>query len=259
MICVYIIAGFAAGLCVGALGFADAVFANAIFAICLGSLGTETTFLIVAGGAMAYTVNLLVMRKRNDWISWQKFATFFWLTICGLITVIPTTLFIVPLISKHLVAINIVLAVLLLLVCGYNLTLKPITITERAARRSILAIGFISGILGAIAGLSGVFTTIWVKARIAWTQPEARGVYQPFIVVMDYAVLTIFLANFEMQLNIYEITAYVVSVSIGLTCSMVLIMTEKLKPKIIEKHLPRIINLVGVIAALNLFFTAVWY
>ncbi len=46
----YIIAGLAAGLCVGAVGFADAVFANAIFAICFGSLGTDTTLAIVAGG-----------------------------------------------------------------------------------------------------------------------------------------------------------------------------------------------------------------
>ena len=259
MICVYITAGLTAGLCVGALGFADAVIANAIFAICLGSLGTETTFLIVGGGAMAYTANLFVMRKRNDWISWQKFPTFFWLTLCGLITVIPTTLFIVPLISTHLAVINIALAVLLLSVCGYNLILKPITLTERAARRSMLAIGFISGILGAIAGLSGVFTTLWVKARIAWTQPEARGVYQPFIAVMDYAILAILLTNFEVQLDTYEITAYIASVAIGLTCSMVGIMTEKLKPKIIETYLPRIINLAGVIAALNLFFNAVWY
>ncbi len=161
---VYVIAGLAAGLCVGAVGFADAVFANAIFAICFGSLGTDTTLAIVAGGSVAYPVNLLVIRKCDDLICWERRSTFWWITLCGLVAVVPATLCLVPIIGAHLAMVNLVLAILLLSVCGYNLIGKPITISERSASRWTVAIGFLSGILGAIAGLSGVFTTLWVKA-----------------------------------------------------------------------------------------------
>ncbi len=125
---VYIIAGLAAGLCVGAVGFADAVFANAIFAICFGSLGADTTFAIVAGGTVAYPVNLIAIRKRDDLICWERRSTFWRLTLCGLVAVVPATLCLVPIIEAHLVIVNLVLAFLLLSVCIYNLIGKTITI-----------------------------------------------------------------------------------------------------------------------------------
>jgi hypothetical protein len=257
MIIVYITAGFAAGLCVGALGFADAVIANAIFAICLGSLGTETTFAIVAGGSMAYTVNLFMIRNRTDWISWQQSSTLLWLSLFGLIAAIPTTLCVVPLIATHLAAVNIALAVLLLLFCGFNLVCAPITLGGVAATRSTPAIGILSGILGAVAGLSGVFTTLWVKSRQAWTQPEARGVYQPFVAVMHIVVLVMLLVNAQVLPRLYEVIGYIAFAAIGLTFSMVAIMTGQLKATSLEKYLPRVINVVGVIAALNLLYKAV--
>lgn len=50
-------------------------------------------------------------------------------------------------------------------------------------------IGFLSGILGATAGLSGALPTMWISLR-DWTKEASRGVLQPF----NFAVLGIAVA-----------------------------------------------------------------
>ena len=45
------------------------------------------------------------------------------------------------------------------------------------------AIGFLGGILGATAGLSGALPTMWCAMR-EWTKTEQRAVFQPFNVVI---------------------------------------------------------------------------
>lgn len=253
MMAVYVIAGLAAGLSVGAVGFADAVFANAIFAICFGALGGDTTLAIVAGGSVIYPINLVAIRKHHNLISWGRRSTFWWLTVCGLFAVVPATIWLVPVLGAHLAIVNVVLAIILLSVCGYNLIGKPITISETAATRSTVAIGLLSGVLGAVAGLSGVFTTLWVKARDTWGQPEARGVYQPFVAVMHVTVLVLLVASSQVPQNPSCIIAYVSVSVIGAICSMIAVTTEMVSAKAIERILPPFVNVIGVIAAVNLF------
>ncbi len=44
-------------------------------------------------------------------------------------------------------------------------------------------IGFLGGVLGGFAGLSGVTPTLWVGLR-GWVKARQRGVYQPFVFAM---------------------------------------------------------------------------
>ena len=50
--------------------------------------------------------------------------------------------------------------------------------------------GFLGGLFGGVAGLSGIFPAIWTQIR-GWPKETARGVYQPFIVMAH--VLTLLL------------------------------------------------------------------
>ena len=251
------IAGCAAGFCVGTLGFADAVLANAVFAIGLGSLGTETLLAIVSGGAITYSVHLFMIRRNRDWICWRKRSTLGGLLIFGLPAVLVATFYLKPLIAVHLDAVNSVLGVLLLLVCGYNLLGKPVMLTERIARRSTVVIGVLSGVLGAIAGLSGLFTTLWVKARQEWSQTEARGVYQPFVGVMHLVVLVLLVIESPMETPGPHVIAYVVFAVMGLVGSMIAVATGMIQPKRLEKYLPQLVNGVGVVAAIHLLYHVV--
>ena len=55
---------------------------------------------------------------------------------------------------------------------------------ERGGRKADAAVGFIGGILGGIGGYSGVLPTIWTQLR-GWPRQIARGVYQPYIIVIQ--------------------------------------------------------------------------
>jgi uncharacterized protein len=52
------------------------------------------------------------------------------------------------------------------------------------------AVGFLGGLFGGVAGLSGIFPAIWTQI-CGWPKEAARGVYQPFIVAAH--VLTLLL------------------------------------------------------------------
>ena len=49
-------------------------------------------------------------------------------------------------------------------------------------------VGFIGGVLGGIGGYSGVLPTIWTQLR-GWPKDIARGVYQPYIIVVQRITL----------------------------------------------------------------------
>ncbi|MGQ0676367.1 MAG: sulfite exporter TauE/SafE family protein [Rhodospirillales bacterium] len=54
------------------------------------------------------------------------------------------------------------------------------------------AIGFIGGVMGGLAGLSGAVPTAWVMLR-GWSKDEARAVYQPFNFSIQVVALVVML------------------------------------------------------------------
>ena len=51
-----------------------------------------------------------------------------------------------------------------------------------------LAVGFLGGVTGGFAGFPGAFVTIWCGWK-GWDKDRQRGVYQPFILVMQVLAL----------------------------------------------------------------------
>jgi hypothetical protein len=253
-ILVYLIAAVAAGICVGAVGFADAVLANAVFALLFGTLGAETTLAIVAGGSVAYPLNLFAIRERQNLICWERQSTFWWLTVCGLVSVIPATFFLVPVLGGHVAAVNRVIGGLLLVVCSHGLFRKQITISERFAAQSTPLVGLLSGVLGAVSGLSGVFTTLWAKANSTWSQPEARGVYQPFVAVMHITVLVVLLASSQVPQDPTRIIVYVAVSGVAMVVTMFALNRRASCVPFIETAIPGVTNGMGIIAAVTLIW-----
>ena len=69
-------------------------------------------------------------------------------------------------------------------------------------------VGFVSGILGAIAGLSGALPTMWLAMR-AWSKEETRAVLQPFnmVVLGISALLLSFKGAYDQQTIIIAFVA----------------------------------------------------
>ena len=67
--------------------------------------------------------------------------------------------------------------------------LRPVAAAIDAGGRAVDgAIGFVGGVMGGLAGLSGAVPTIWCGLR-GWPKQIQRGVYQPYIFVMQLLAL----------------------------------------------------------------------
>ena len=66
-----------------------------------------------------------------------------------------------------------------------------------------MAVGFLGGVLGAAAGLSGALPTMWCSLR-AWTKHQQRAILQPFNVIIlgISALLLAFTGAYEMKVLI---------------------------------------------------------
>ncbi len=92
----------------------------------------------------------------------------------------------------------------LLIIYGSYLLLRWQTRPIRTGRLSDACAGFLGGITGGLAGFPGAFVTVWCGLK-GWDKTRQRGVYQPFILVMQPAtLLAIHLmrpASTQVQLN----------------------------------------------------------
>lgn len=71
-----------------------------------------------------------------------------------------------------------------------------------------IAIGFLSGILGLIAGLSGALPTMWCALN-DWSKEKQRAIIQPFIMMINLIVVSVIIWQqlVDIQLVIYMILA----------------------------------------------------
>jgi uncharacterized protein len=82
------------------------------------------------------------------------------------------------------------IGLLLLLFSSYMLLRRPHGRSEWGGHVADGAIGFGGGVLGGLAGLSGVLPTMWATVR-GWGRSESRGVFQAFnLVVLSIALLS---------------------------------------------------------------------
>src|SRR6202023_3830840 len=88
----------------------------------------------------------------------------------------------------HQHAIKVALGAILVAYGLYALVTPRLPRIDAGGRAADGAVGFVAGIMGGLGGYSGVLPTIWTQLR-GWSKEVARGVYQPFILVMQIATL----------------------------------------------------------------------
>lgn len=71
---------------------------------------------------------------------------------------------------------------------GFFLLRPPVKPVHAGGRVADGGIGFASGVMNGLAGLSGPLTTAWCSLR-GWNRDASRAVYQPFIVAVQVAAL----------------------------------------------------------------------
>lgn len=170
---------FVGAFAVGTAGFAFALAATALWLHVLDPL--HTTLLVVACGTLLHIG--LIWRIRHT-IEPRRVSPFI---VSGLLGV-PLGVYVLTHSDPH--AIKVALGVFLIAYGAYALATPRLPCIKAGGRAADAAIGFVSGILGGIGGYSGVLPTIWTQLR-GWPKDVARGVYQPFILVMQIATLLV--------------------------------------------------------------------
>ena len=168
---------FVGALAIGAAGFAFALAASALWLHVLDPL--RATFLIAACGTM---LHVGIIWRIRDTIEPRRLAPF---VVAGLAGV-PIGIYVLTRFDQH--AVKIALGLFLVGYGVYALLTPRLPRVAHGGRAADAMVGFLSGILGGLGGYSGVLPTIWTQLR-GWPKEAARGVYQPFILVMQIATL----------------------------------------------------------------------
>jgi uncharacterized membrane protein YfcA len=167
---------FAASLASGLAGFAFALVANGAFLQILPP--TTAVPVVLAGSVIAQLFSVFALRES---VSWPRL----WPFLLGGAIGIPLGAW--ALLAIDPTAFRIVVGVILVAYSVYALLAHP-PMVRGGGRLADGAIGWVGGVMGGLAALSGAVPTIWCQLR-GWTKAEQRGVYQPFIVVMQLAAL----------------------------------------------------------------------
>src|SRR5262249_28110814 len=163
---------FAASLASGLAGFAFALVANGAFLQILPP--TTAVPVVLAGSVIAQFFSVFALREA---ISWPRLWPFL---LGGLLGIPPGAW---ALLAIDPAAFRIVVGVFLVAYSLYALAAHPPMI-RGGGRLADGAIGWVGGVMGGLAALSGAVPTIWCQLR-GWPKAEQRGVYQPHIVGMQ--------------------------------------------------------------------------
>jgi uncharacterized protein len=170
---------FLGGVASGAAGFAYGVVATSIWLHAISPL--HAAMLVVSGGLIVQSGLVYKMRGAIDWRRLAPFLT------AGLIGV-PIGVALV--IRTDQSAIRLGIAVFLVVYGSYALLAPRLPYVSFGGRAADAVAGFLGGLMGGLAGLSGLAPAIWTQLR-GWPKDVARGVYQPFILIAHLATLLI--------------------------------------------------------------------
>ncbi|MEQ8506421.1 MAG: sulfite exporter TauE/SafE family protein [Rhodospirillales bacterium] len=208
---VVIFGAFMAAFVAGSSGFGDALVAAAIWLHVLPPV--EAAPLIISTGIVLHVFLLLRLRRQLDF---RRLLPFLSLGVVG----VPIGTWLL----QHLPAEPFKLAVgaLLILYGGGLLIVSNPPTVKRGGRGLDAAAGGIGGVLGGMAGLSGIVPAVWSGLR-GWPREQARGVTQPFILIMHSLSLAAMayagLITPQLTQNfLYALPALVVGGLIGIGC-----------------------------------------
>jgi len=163
---------FAAAFVSGAAGFGDALIAAAIWLQFFAP--TETVPLIVACFFAMHVVMLALMRKRLDF-------RHLWPFVIGGAIGVPVGAQLLKIIDPT--TFKLVAGAGLMIYGTIMLLLSNLPVIRHGGRLLDGVVGWIGGVLGGFAGLSGFIPAIWCTQR-GWPRERARGVTQPYILTM---------------------------------------------------------------------------
>jgi uncharacterized membrane protein YfcA len=170
---------FVGAIAAGGAGFAFALAAAAIWLHALEPL--QVTTLIVACGSLLHITLVWPIRRS---IERERLSPF----LIGAALGIPVGVAFVSQVDPH--PIKLAIGAGLCLYGAYTLLAPRLPRIEGGGRPADAAVGFLGGVLGGAAGLSGVLPTIWTQLR-GWPKAVARGVYQPFILFAHLLTLSL--------------------------------------------------------------------
>jgi hypothetical protein len=168
-----LIAAFVSGLA----GFAFALVASGVFFNVLAPL--DAVPLVLAGSLAVQAMSLGALWRA---VQWRRLAPFLVGGVVGVPIGVELLWALDPGVFRFLVG------VFLVAYSGYMLMRSAPEPIARGGAAADGAIGLVGGVMGGLAGLSGAVPTIWCGLR-GWSKDEQRGVYQPFIVVMQVLAL----------------------------------------------------------------------
>jgi len=161
--------GFLGALAAGGSGFAFALVASAIWLHAFDP--PHMTGLIVACSTLIQIVLFVPVWR-------QVQMARLWPFLIGALAGVPLGATLVT--SAPTGAIKAVLGIFLLAYGTYAFLAPRLPRLDFGGTPADAAIGFMGGVLGGIAGYSGVLPTLWTQLR-GWPKEVARAVYQPFI------------------------------------------------------------------------------
>jgi uncharacterized membrane protein YfcA len=161
--------GFLGGMAAGAAGFAFGIVATSIWLHAISPL--HAAFIVVSAGLINQAGLNWSLRKSID-------TGRLWPFLIGGVVGVPIG--VALLVSAPPDTIRLALAVFMAVYGLYALAAPRLLQITWGGRTADGGIGLLGGILGGLAGLSGVLPAIWTQLR-GWPKDTARGVYQPFI------------------------------------------------------------------------------
>jgi uncharacterized membrane protein YfcA len=180
----YVVAGaMAGGFINGLAGFGTALFALGFFLVVLPpfqAVAMLVVLSVITGLQGLWIVRAAIMQNT------RRLARFLLPGLAG----IPIGVMILSVIDAS--TLKTVVAAMLLLYGGYFTLRARLPRFERATPFWDMLVGFLGGILGGAASLSGALPMMWCTLR-PWPKQETRAVLQPFNVAV-LAVTTILLA-----------------------------------------------------------------
>ena len=173
---------FVAAFASSIAGFAFSAICGAIlFHLLDDPLRVVQIMMICSVGGQA----LMVWSLRRD-IFWSALLVF----VIGAGAGLPLGVYVL-LHAKPVVYIHIVGA-LLVLYAGLMIFRRPFVVRRQHAVLDAVA-GFLGGITGGAAAFPGAFVTIWCSFK-GWSKERQRGIYQPFILIVQVAGLALLAA-----------------------------------------------------------------
>ena len=170
---VLLLGTFAGGFAAGLAGFAYALVTSAVFLHALEPRDAVAVMMI--GSLLAQGVTIWRFRGAID-------ARRLWPFLVPGIVGVPLGTWLLNVVAPETVR-NAV-GTFLVVYASYGLAAPRLSIPTAGGRLADGAIGFVGGVLGGLAGLSGALPTIWAGLR-GWNRDAQRAVYQPFIVVVQ--------------------------------------------------------------------------